>query len=98
MSRDDQAQPAILWIEVDDIDASIEVVTAAGGTTHGEINEIPGEGRVGYVRDPDDTLLGLRRPTQKSDRSQPADSPVGNLDDAGEDWLTWTSPTSAGPA
>jgi uncharacterized protein len=65
MSRNHQTQPAILWIEVDDIDASVAAVTAAGGATHGEINEIPGEGRVGYVRDPDGMLLGLRQPTQK---------------------------------
>jgi predicted enzyme related to lactoylglutathione lyase len=66
MSRDHHSQPAILWIEVDDIDASATAVTAAGGAAHGEINEIPGGGRVGYVRDPDGTLLGLRQRTQKS--------------------------------
>jgi predicted enzyme related to lactoylglutathione lyase len=67
MSRDHQTQPAILWIEVDDIDASVAAVTAAGGTTRGKFNDIPGAGRVGYVRDPDGMLLGLRQPTQKND-------------------------------
>ena len=67
MSRDFQTQPAILWIDVDDIQASIAAVKKAGGAEHGEINEIPGQGWVGYVRDPDGTLIGLRQPTQKSE-------------------------------
>ncbi len=62
MSSDYQAQPVILWLEVDDLDASVAAVEAAGGRRAGDVNEIPGQGRVVYVADPTGTLLGLRQP------------------------------------
>ena len=60
MSRDYQQQPAIAWLQVDDLDATLTAVSAAGGTTAGEVQELPGVGRLTYVRDPEGTLLGLR--------------------------------------
>ena len=63
MSRTYQPQPVILWLEVDDIDASLAASAAAGGRQVGEINEIPGEGLVCYLADPTGMLLGLKQPT-----------------------------------
>lgn len=62
MNRSYQQQPAIAWIQVDDLDVTLAAVTAAGGTTEGGAQEIPGVGRVAYVRDTEGTLLGLRQP------------------------------------
>ncbi len=61
ISRDYQQQPAIAWIEVDDLDATLTAVADAGGTAAGDPQELPGVGRLAYVRDPDGTLLGLRQ-------------------------------------
>jgi len=62
MRRDYQSQPAIAWLAVDDIDAAREAVRAAGGEVVGETQTIPGQGRVGYVRDTEGNLLGVRQP------------------------------------
>jgi predicted enzyme related to lactoylglutathione lyase len=60
MLRSYKTQPAIAWIQVDDLDAARAAVVKAGGAVEGEIQEIPGQGRLSYVRDPEGTLLGLR--------------------------------------
>lgn len=60
MSRTHQEQPAIVWLQVDDLDATLAAVLKAGGSTAGEVQEIPGVGRHVYVRDPEGTLLGLK--------------------------------------
>ena len=62
MSREYREQSAILWLEVDDIHASVAAVATAGGLLDGEVSEIPGEGLVAYVTDPGGTLLGLKQP------------------------------------
>lgn len=62
MRREYQSQPAIAWLVVDDIDAALDAVRAAGGEQAGETQTVPGEGRVGYVRDTEGNLLGLRQP------------------------------------
>ena len=62
MSREYRQQPAILWLEVDDVHASVAAVEAAGGRHEGEVSEIPGQGLVTYVSDPGGTLLGLKQP------------------------------------
>lgn len=62
MRRAYQSQPAIAWLDVDDIDAALESVRAAGGEVVGEVQTIPTQGRVGYVRDTEGNLLGLRQP------------------------------------
>lgn len=56
------AQPAILWFEVDDLEQSIDAIESAGGKRAGEINAIPGEGRVVYASDPNGTVFGLKQP------------------------------------
>ncbi|WP_024288781.1 VOC family protein [Cellulomonas sp. KRMCY2] len=60
MSRSWQAQPAIAWIQVDDLDAARSRVVAAGGGLAGDVDEIPGQGRVCYVTDPEGTVLGIK--------------------------------------
>jgi predicted enzyme related to lactoylglutathione lyase len=60
MARTYQKQTTIAWLQVDDLDATLTAVQKAGGSVAGEVQEIPGQGRVVYVHDPDGTLLGLR--------------------------------------
>ena len=62
MKREYQQQPTIVWIQVDDLEATRVAVVAAGGAADQEPQEIPGVGRVAYVRDPDGVVLGLRQP------------------------------------
>lgn len=62
MSSEHQDQAAIVWIQVEDIDAARAAVTEAGGSADGDIHELPGEGRVGYVTDPHGVVLGLKQP------------------------------------
>lgn len=64
MSREYRQQPVIIWLEVNDLRASIAAVKAAGGTHPDDINEIPGQGLVTYITDPGGTLLGLRQPAE----------------------------------
>ena len=63
MSREYQQQAAIAWLQVDDLEATLAAVIASGGEAAGEPQEIPGVGRMVYVRDPEGTLLGLKQPT-----------------------------------
>lgn len=63
MSREHQAQPTIGWIEVEDIDAARSRVVAGGGAAAGPVHEIPGQGRLCYVTDPQGTVLGLKEPS-----------------------------------
>ncbi len=60
MSRRYQEQLAIVWLQVDDLDATLAAVLKAGGSAAGDIQELPGVGRLVYVRDPEGTVLGLR--------------------------------------
>jgi predicted enzyme related to lactoylglutathione lyase len=62
MARDFQAQPTIVWVEVDDIHAALDRVRQAGGSAVNEINTIPGNGHVVYARDPEGTIIGLKQP------------------------------------
>ena len=61
MSREYQQQTTIAWIQVDDLDATLDAVVKAGGARAGEVQELPGVGRLAYVRDPEGTVLGLRQ-------------------------------------
>jgi predicted enzyme related to lactoylglutathione lyase len=62
MARTYQEQTTIAWLEVDDLDATLTAVREAGGSVAGDVQEIPGQGRVVYVRDPEGTLVGLKGP------------------------------------
>jgi len=62
MSDRYQAQAVIAWFEVADIAAALAAVVAAGGAQAGDINRIPGQGRVVYATDPGGTVFGLKQP------------------------------------
>jgi predicted enzyme related to lactoylglutathione lyase len=68
MSNQYQSQPTIAWIEVDDLNATLDAARAAGGTQVGEVQELPGIGRLCYVRDTEDVLVGLRQRSSASPR------------------------------
>ncbi|GAA1588039.1 hypothetical protein GCM10009804_50170 [Kribbella hippodromi] len=61
MSNRYQSQPAIAWIGVDDLDQTLAAARDAGGEQVGEIQELPGVGRLSYVRDTEGVLIGLRQ-------------------------------------
>jgi uncharacterized protein len=69
MTRGYQEQPTVVWVQVDDIDTTVQAVRRAGGSTVNEKNTIPGVGHVIYVRDTEGTVLGLRQPLPGSDQS-----------------------------
>ncbi|NUR97362.1 MAG: VOC family protein [Kribbellaceae bacterium] len=60
MSNRYQSQQTIAWLEVDDLEATLEAARAAGGTPVGEIQELPGVGRLSYLRDTEGVLIGVR--------------------------------------
>lgn len=62
MSDRYQAQPAILWFEIENLEATLAAVIDAGGSQAGTISTIPGEGRVVYATDPNGTVFGLKQP------------------------------------
>lgn len=64
MARQFQAQPAIVWLEVDDIDDALDRVRGAGGCAANEKQTIPDRGHVVYVRDTEGNLLGLEQPLE----------------------------------
>jgi predicted enzyme related to lactoylglutathione lyase len=47
---------------VDDLAATLAPARGGGGTPVGEIQELPGVGRLSYVRDTENVLIGLRSP------------------------------------
>jgi uncharacterized protein len=61
MSSRYQSQPTIAWIEVDDLAATLQAARDAGGAPAGEIQELPGIGRLSYLRDSEGVLIGLRQ-------------------------------------
>lgn len=60
MSNSYRSQSVIIWMEVDDLATTMADVRAAGGSQVGDINEIPGEGKVCYIEDPQGTVFGLK--------------------------------------
>lgn len=68
MSSRYQSQPTIAWIEVDNLEATLEAARGAGGTPAGEIQELPGVGRLSYLRDSEGVLIGLRQRSSDSPR------------------------------
>jgi predicted enzyme related to lactoylglutathione lyase len=65
VQRDDTETGApvriILSADVDDVDALLPVVEAAGGTVPGVPNDMPWGQRVAHVLDPDGNMLNLTR-------------------------------------
>jgi predicted enzyme related to lactoylglutathione lyase len=60
-----EAPPRILLdVAVDDVDALVGRVVAAGGQVLGPPNDMPWGQRVAHVRDPDGNLVNLTQPRQ----------------------------------
>lgn len=62
MTARQQKQPVIVWIEVQDIHETIRDVVKAGGIADGEVHDLPGEGLVTYITDPDGLVFGVKQP------------------------------------
>lgn len=59
MPRAYKTQPVINWIDVDDLDAMIEKVTAAGGKVIGKKDTVPGIGDTIYAIDTEGNMFGM---------------------------------------
>ncbi len=58
------ARPCWLgYILVDDVDRSVEAVTANGGSVHMPAWDVPGIGRMAFVADPDGAMFYIMKPT-----------------------------------
>src|SRR5690554_3514449 len=62
MAKSYQKQKVIVWYAVDNIETALDAVVAAGGQRAGDINSIPGQGRVTYAADINGTIFGLKQP------------------------------------
>jgi uncharacterized protein len=54
----------VCTVGVDDIDAYIEKVKSAGGTTAVDKMQVPGVGWLAYMKDPEGNIFGLLQPSQ----------------------------------
>ena len=57
--RESLGQPITMVIDVDDAAAFLAKVKANGGSIVSDVEEIPGEGIVGYFKDPAGNILGV---------------------------------------
>jgi hypothetical protein len=60
--RPGESQPVnafVMTVDVPDCDAYVERVVAAGGSVAMAPDDMPGVGRVAYVKDPDGNLFGM---------------------------------------
>lgn len=62
MKREFKAQPSIVWIGVDDIEAAVKKVKAAGGDVAGEKQIVPNTGETIYAKDTEGNIIGLIKP------------------------------------
>lgn len=62
MKREYQPQPTIIWLSVEDLDATLARVQAAGGSLINEKSFIPGNGYVVYIKDTEGNTFGLIQP------------------------------------
>jgi len=62
MPRAFNTQPSIIWIGVGDLDATIARVVAAGGSTVGERQTVPGIGDTIYAKDTEGNTFGIIEP------------------------------------
>lgn len=61
MDRKYQSQRVIIWFAVDNLDTALSRIQHAGGKQVGDINTIPGEGKVVYASAPDGSVFGLKQ-------------------------------------
>ena len=64
----DGTPKVVVTVEVEDIDATMEKVKAGGGTVAMEKMPVPMVGWVGYVTDPQGTVVGLMQPDENAGR------------------------------
>ncbi|PZQ50805.1 MAG: glyoxalase/bleomycin resistance/extradiol dioxygenase family protein [Rhodovulum sulfidophilum] len=69
----------MIYFAVDDADAAVAAITAAGGVVHRAPADIPGTGRFAVVADPQGAAFGVLRPDP-----MPADGPAGHAFDQGK--------------
>jgi hypothetical protein len=62
MPRSYQPQASIHWVGVDDLDAMIEAVQAAGGEIVGKKEVVPGVGTTIYAKDTEGNTFGMIEP------------------------------------
>lgn len=65
------------YIGVDDVDASVERITAAGGALHMPARDIPGVGRFAMVADPQGVVFYVMRGSVDSDSTSFSPAAVG---------------------
>jgi hypothetical protein len=65
MPRSYKPQPAIVWIDVDDLNAMIEKVKAAGGKMVSDKQTVPGVGDTIYAVDTEGNTFGMLQPLQR---------------------------------
>jgi predicted enzyme related to lactoylglutathione lyase len=58
---DPNGQDVVTYIDVDDIPAAIQQLTAAGAEVHSEAKDVGGGLQVAQVKDADGNILGLRQ-------------------------------------
>lgn len=55
-------QPITSYVEVENIDKSLELVKKSGGKQHGEKVKIPNVGTIAFINDTEGNVLGLWQP------------------------------------
>ncbi|MDR7084858.1 putative enzyme related to lactoylglutathione lyase [Arthrobacter ginsengisoli] len=57
--REEGISTSVVTVDVDDIDAALEKITALGGSTYREKMEVPGMGWNAYFKDSEGNIVGL---------------------------------------
>ena len=57
----------MVYINVDDLDASLKAVAAGGGQVLGEVRSVPGQGRFCVIQDPAGAVCSLFEPPRDSE-------------------------------
>lgn len=55
-------QPITSYVQVDDVDKTLEIVKKSGGKQHGEKNKIPNIGTIAFITDTEGNVLGIWQP------------------------------------
>ena len=71
MQRDETTPSPVITIDVEDINAALAEIEAAGGSTVTPRTAIPGMGAFGYFKDPEGNVMGL---WETDDRTADVDS------------------------
>jgi predicted enzyme related to lactoylglutathione lyase len=66
LPRRDPAQPVVNTLDVENLDAAVEKVTAAGGQIVLPKMAVPTVGWLAYFKDPDGNLFGMLQPDENA--------------------------------